>query len=133
MVGFVVVAHGGLAKELISTAELIVGNLDGVRGISVSPACSPEEVREEISDAIDSLNDGSGVVILTDLFGGTPSNLSLSFLEEDKVEVVTGVNLPMMIKLSNIREKMGLEELAQYIRSYGRENISIAGELLRGR
>ncbi len=73
------------------------------------------------------------MIILTDLFGGTPSNLSISFLEDDKVEVITGVNLPMMIKIANIREEMSLEELAQYIRSYGRENISVAGELLKGR
>ncbi len=74
-----------------------------------------------------------GVLVLTDLFGGTPSNISMSFLDDKKVEVVTGVNLPMMIKVSSIKEDMGLEEMAQYIRSYGRENISVAGELLRGK
>lgn len=133
MVGFVVVTHGRLAAELISTAELIVGKLDGVKGVSISPSSPPEKARGLISAAIDAVDSGGGVLVLTDLFGGTPSNLSMSFLEEKKLDVVTGVNLPMMIKLATVREKMGLEEMAKYIESYGRENISVAGELLKGK
>jgi len=131
MIGFVVVTHGGLAGELISTAEEIVGKLDEVKGLSIPHGCPPEEARRQISLAIKSVDKGDGVLILTDLFGGTPSNLSISFLEDCKVEVVTGVNLPMMIKLSSVKQKMALDDLAQYIQSYGRENISIAGRLLK--
>ncbi len=132
MVGFVIVTHGKLADELINTAKQIVGDLEGIKGVSIRPASSPEKARGDILKAIKSLDGMDGILILTDLFGGTPSNLSISFLEDKKVEVVTGVNLPMMLKLSFVQEKMGLEELAQYISSYGKENISIAGELLKG-
>lgn len=131
MIGFVVITHGELASELISTAEEIVGKLDEVKGLSIPHGCPPDEARELISATIQSVDNGDGVLILTDLFGGTPSNLSISFLEDQKVEVVTGVNLPMMIKLSSFKQKMPLDELAQYIQSYGRENISIAGRLLK--
>lgn len=133
MVGFVVVTHGKLANELIDTAKQIVGDLKGVEGVSISPACSPEKARGDILKAIKSLDGMGSILILTDLFGGTPSNLSISFLEDKKVEVVTGVNLPMMLKLSSVQEEMDLEEMAQYIQSYGKENISIAGELLKGK
>lgn len=132
MVGFVVVTHGNLAQELIAAAEMIVGELRGVQAVGISSSCSPEKAREEIIRAIDSVDSGGGAIILTDLFGGTPSNLSISFLEETKIEVVTGVNLPMMIKLSSIRESMDLNEMARFIKSYGRENITVAGELLKG-
>lgn len=131
MVGFVVITHGELASELISTAEEIVGKLDEVKGLSIPHGCPPDEARELISATIQSVDNGDGVLILTDLFGGTPSNLSISFLEDQKLEVVTGVNLPMMIKLSSVKQKMPLDDLAQYIQSYGRENISIAGRLLK--
>jgi len=133
MIGFVVVTHGNLAVELISTAELIVGEIEGVKAVAIPYSISQEEAREQISSAISSVDNGEGVLILTDLFGGTPSNLSISFLEEKKVEVVTGVSLPMMVKLSNVRGKLNLEDMAKLIRSYGRENISIAGELLKGK
>lgn len=133
MIGFVVVTHGNLAVELISTAELIVGKMEGVMAVPISYSISQEEAREHILSAIRSVDNGEGVLILTDLFGGTPSNLSISFLEEKKVEVVTGVSLPMMVKLSNVRGNLNLDDMAKLIRSYGRENISIAGELLKGR
>lgn len=133
MIGFVVVTHGNLAVELISTAEMIVGKIEGIKAVPISHNLSQEDAREEISSAIKSVDKGEGVLILTDLFGGTPSNLSISFLEENKVEVVTGVSLPMLVKLSNVRGNLDLEEMAKLIRSYGRENISIAGELLKGK
>ena len=132
MAGFVVVTHGNLANELIAAAEMIVGKMKNVRAVAISSSSSPEKSREDIIQAIDAVDNGGGAIILTDLFGGTPSNLSISFLEEKKLEVVTGVNLPMMIKLSSIREKMDLDEMARFIKSYGRENITVAGELLKG-
>lgn len=132
MLGFVVVTHGNLASELIATTEMIVGQLEGVRAVSIAPSCTQEDARKRIAEAIGSVDKGSGVLILTDLFGGTPSNLSISFLEDKKVEIVTGVNLPMMMKLPNVRENLDIDDTAKILQSYARENISIAGELLKG-
>lgn len=132
MVSFVVVTHGRLAEELINTTEHIVGKLERLVAVAITPDCSPESARENILNAVDSLGSEGGVLILTDLFGGTPSNISISLLDEKNVEVVTGVNLPMMIKLATLRSDMELEEVAQYLKAYGRENISVAGDLLKG-
>ena len=99
MVGVVVVTHCRLAEELIAAAELIVGRLKGFAGISIDPGHNPDEIRERIVAAIRKVDKGSGVLILTDLFGGTPSTISFSFLQDDRIEVVTGVNLPMLLKL----------------------------------
>ena len=132
MLGFVVVTHGNLASELIATTEMIVGQMDGVAAVSIAPSCTQEDARKRIGEAVGLVDKGSGVLILTDLFGGTPSNLSISFLEDKKVEIVTGVNLPMMMKLSNVRENLDIDDTAKLLQSYARENISIAGELLKG-
>ena len=132
MLGFVVVTHGNLASELIATTEMIVGQMEGVEAVSIAPLCTQEEARQRIDEAIGLVDKGSGVLILTDLFGGTPSNLSISFLEDKKVEIVTGVNLPMMMKLSNVRGNLDIDDTAKLLQSYARENISIAGELLKG-
>lgn len=132
MLGFVVVTHGNLASELIATTEMIVGQLEGVIAVSIAPSCTQEDARKRIAEAIGLVDKGSGVLILTDLFGGTPSNLSISFLEDKKVEIVTGVNLPMMMKLPNVRENLDIDDTAKILQSYARENISIAGELLKG-
>jgi len=131
MIGVLITAHGNLGNELIRAAELIEGNLKGVYYVSVDQTKSVEELKKEIGTAIKKLDQGQGVLILTDLFGGTPSNLSLSFLKEGKVEVVTGVNLPMLLKLSNVRkEGMSLNDFACYIKEYGRKNIYLASEIL---
>ena len=132
MLGFVVVTHGNLASELIATTEMIVGQMEGVVAVSIAPSCTQEDARQRIGEAIVLVDKGSGVLILTDLFGGTPSNLSISFLEDKKVEIVTGVNLPMMMKLPNVRENLDIDDTAKLLQSYARENISIAGELLKG-
>ena len=132
MLGFVVVTHGNLASELIATTEMIVGQMEGVAAVSIAPSCTQEDARKRIGEAVGMVDKGSGVLILTDLFGGTPSNLSISFLEDKKVEIVTGVNLPMMMKLSNVRESLDIDDTAKLLQSYARENISIAGELLKG-
>jgi len=131
MIGVLITTHGNLGNELIRAAELIEGNLKGVYYVSVDQTKSVEELKKEIGTAIKKLDQGQGVLILTDLFGGTPSNLSLSFLKEGKVEVVTGVNLPMLLKLSNVRkEGMSLNDFACYIKEYGRKNIYLASEIL---
>jgi mannose PTS system EIIA component len=130
MVGVLITTHGNLGSELIKAAELIRGHLKGIIPISVDQTNGVEDLKKEISAAIRKLDQGQGVLILTDLFGGTPSNISLSFMKEGKVEVITGVNLPMLLKLPDIREGMSLKEFAQNIKDYGIKNISLASEIL---
>jgi PTS system mannose-specific IIA component len=130
MIGVIITTHGSLGNELIKAAELIKGKLEGVSSVSVDQKKAMEEIKKEMSSSIKKLDSGQGVLILTDLFGGTPSNLSLSFLKEGKLEVVTGVNLPMMLKLYDKRQEMNLKEFAFYIKDYGRKNIYLASEVL---
>jgi PTS system mannose-specific IIA component len=130
MVGVLIITHGNLGYELIQAAELIKGRLDGVLAISVDPTKGTEELKKEITSGIKKVEKGKGVLILTDLFGGTPSNISLSFLKENKVEVVTGVNLSMLLKLSDIREEKNLTEVAYFTKDYGKKGISLASEIL---
>lgn len=130
MIGVLITTHGSLGNELIKAAELIKGKLEGVSSISVDQKKAMEEIKKEISSSIKKLDRGQGVLILTDLFGGTPSNISLSFLKEGELEVVTGVNLPMMLKLYDKRQEMNLKEFAFYIKDYGRKNIYLASEVL---
>jgi PTS system mannose-specific IIA component len=130
MIGVLITTHGNLGNELIRAAEMIKGPLRDVLHVSVDQTKGVEDLKKEISSAIKKLDKGKGVLILTDLFGGTPSNISLSFMKEGKVEVVTGVNLPMMLKLSDIKEGMSLKDFACYIKEYGKKNISLASEIL---
>jgi len=130
MIGVLITTHGNLGSELIKAAELIRGRMKGIIPISVDQTKGVEDLRKEISTAIKKLDQGHGVLILTDLFGGTPSNISLSFIKEGKVEVITGINLPMLLKLPDIREGMSLNEFAQNIKDYGIKNISLASEIL---
>ena len=130
MIGVLITTHGNLGSELIKAAELIRGSLKGIVHVAVDQTKGVEDLKKEISTAIKKLDQGQGVLILTDLFGGTPSNISLSFLKEGRVEVITGVNLPMLLKLPDIREGMQLKEFARYIKDYGIKNISLASEIL---
>ena len=130
MIGVLITTHGNLGSELINAAELIRGKLKGIIPISVDQTKGVEDLKKEISTAIKRLDQGQGVLILTDLFGGTPSNISLSFMKEGKVEVITGINLPMLLKLPDIREGMSLNQFAQNIKDYGIKNISLASEIL---
>lgn len=130
MIGVLITTHGNLGNELIKAAELIKGPLTGVLHVSTDESKGVEDLKKEIGNAIKKLDKGKGVLILTDLFGGTPSNISLSFLKEGKVEVVTGVNLPMMLKLSDEKAEMSLNEYACLIKEYGKKNISLASEIL---
>ncbi len=130
MIGVLITTHGNLGNELIKAAELIKGKLEAVTHISVDQTKGMEELKKELSSSIKKLDKGDGVLILTDLFGGTPSNISLSFLKEGKLEVVTGVNLPMLLKLYDKRQEMNLKDFAFYIKDYGRKNIYLASEVL---
>jgi len=134
MVGVVIVTHCHLAEELISSAELVVGEqLKQFQPVSIDPKEGSEEIREKIIAAIRKVDGGNGVLILTDMYGGTPSNISLSFLEEKKIEVITGVNLPMLLKLATYSNEMDLEKLAVFITDYGQRNINLASEVLKKR
>jgi len=130
MVGMLVITHQRLAEELIATAELIAGKIENCVGLSLDPDLPVDDLRRQIDEAMDRVNDGDGVIVLTDMFGGTPSNLSLSFLNEEGIEVVTGVNLPMLLKLAQSREGHKVDELARIIKDYGRRSISLASEIL---
>ncbi|MBN1546757.1 MAG: PTS sugar transporter subunit IIA [Syntrophaceae bacterium] len=130
MIGVLITTHGNLGNELIQAAETIKGPLKNVLHVPVDQTKSVEQINKEMSAAIKKLDQGQGVLIMTDLFGGTPSNISLSFLKEGKIEVVTGVNLPMMLKLSDIKEDMNLRDFASFISEYGKKNIYLASEIL---
>ena len=130
MVGILVVTHGRLAQEFVATAELIVDKMDNCVGLSLNPDLPVDELRQQIDKAMGEVDDGDGVIVLTDMFGGTPSNLSLSFLNQKGIEVVTGVNLPMLLKLAHSRQDNTVEELARSIKEYGRRSISLASEIL---
>ena len=134
MVGVVVVTHCHLAEELIAAAKLVVGEeLKQFQPVSIDPKEGSEEIREKIIAAIRKVDKGQGVLILTDMYGGTPSNISLSFLAEKKIEVITGVNLPMLLKLATYSSDMDLETLAVFITDYGQRNITLASEVLKKR
>ena len=130
MIGLVLVTHAGLARELLTASEMIVGKLDMAETVGIQQDDPVEGIREAIAGAIEKVN-AAGVIIMTDMFGGTPSNMSLSFLEDDRVEVLTGVNLPMVIKFAAERGKRGVAELAGLLKECGRESISVAGEYLK--
>ena len=130
MIGIVIVAHGGLAQEVLKTAEFIVGSLDGCLAVSIDSERSPDALRQGIEVAIKQVNRGSGVLLLTDMFGGTPSNIALSFLEENRLEVLSGVNLPMLLKAVQLRDKSSLDVAAQAIGDYARQSINVAGTIL---
>jgi mannose PTS system EIIA component len=129
-VGVVIVTHYRLGEEFLQALRLIVPSAPGFLAVGIEPTQSVEEMRGAISQALSKAEQGQGVLVLTDMFGGTPSNISLSFLAEHKVEVVTGVNLPMLIKLATLSEPKPLAELAAFIKSYGQRNISVASEIL---
>ena len=133
MIGLLIVTHGSLGQEILKTAEFIIGVLEGCLTVSIDSARSPEFLRESVGTAIRALDKGAGVLVLTDMFGGTPSNISLSFLEEGRVEILSGVNLPMLLKAVQLREKSALSEAAQSVGEYGRKSINVAGDLLSQR
>jgi PTS system mannose-specific IIA component len=129
-VGVLIVTHYRLGEEFLQALHLILPEAPAWRAVSVDPKTPVEDVRGAISAGLKEADQGEGVLILTDMFGGTPSNISLSFHDEHQVEVVTGMNLPMLIKLATLREPKPLDELAGFIKAYGQRNISVASELV---
>ena len=132
MIGVVVVTHGQLATELVNAAETIVGDLPRFAAVSIGWHDTVELAREEIAQAVARVDAGHGVIVLTDMFGGTPSNLAITFLADGRIEVITGVNLPMLLKLAGARDIADLRELARRIREDGRNAIWVAADLLHG-
>jgi PTS system mannose-specific IIA component len=132
MIGVVVVTHGQLAAELVNAAEAIVGDLPNFAAVSIGWHEDVQDARAEIAAAVERVKGPGGVLITTDMFGGTPSNLGLTFLQKDSVEVVTGVNLPMLVKAANLREAATLSGVARTLRETGRNAIWVASDLLEG-
>jgi PTS system mannose-specific IIA component len=132
VIGVVVVTHGQLANELVNAAEMIVGDLPQFAAVSIGWHDEVNDARADIEAAIARVQGDSGVLILTDMFGGTPSNLGLTFLEANRVEVITGVNLPMLIKLASLRGSQDLQSAAREMREHGRNAIWVASDLLKG-
>lgn len=130
MIGAVVVTHGQLAQELVASAEMIVGEVRFLGQVSIGWNEDVNDSRREIDAAIRGVDQGKGVLVLTDMFGGTPSNIAFSFLKSGKVEIVTGVNLPMIIKFASQTGHESLAELARQVRDQGQKSISLASEFL---
>jgi PTS system mannose-specific IIA component len=130
MIGALVVSHGHLAQELVAAAEMIVGEISHIHAVSIGWHDDVDEARKEIETRIGEVDLGSGVLILTDMFGGTPSNIAFAFHNPGKVEIVTGVNLPMIVKIATQGEGMTLEALANLVYEKGRSSIAMAGSFL---
>ena len=133
MIGVVVVTHGQLAIELVNAAEMIVGDLPQFTAVSIGWHDDVNDAREDIAQAIERVRGDAGVLLLTDMFGGTPSNLGMTFLEKDRLEVITGVNLPMLIKFVQLDGGQSLVSAAKLLRDTGQNSVYIASELLSPR
>jgi mannose PTS system EIIA component len=130
MIGLVLVTHGRLAEEFVHALEHVVGRQEHMKSVSIGPDDKMEARRADIAAAVKSVDTGDGVIILTDMFGGTPSNLAISLLEEGRVEVVAGVNLPMLVKLVRVRKDSNLHKCAAAAQDAGRKYINIASQIL---
>jgi len=132
MIGMVVVTHGRLAEEFIAAMEHVVGPQSALQAISIGPDDDMEQRRQDILDAVTEVDDGSGVILLTDMFGGTPSNLAISIMDSTHVEVIAGINLPMLIKLASVRIDSTMEEAVSAAQVSGKKYINIASHVLSG-
>jgi PTS system mannose-specific IIA component len=133
MIGLVIVTHGGLASEFLAAMEHVVGPQRGVAAICIGPDDDMERRRRDIVDAAGAVNDGDGVILLTDMFGGTPSNLAISVMEAGRIEVIAGVNLPMLIKLSSSRESDDMKLALEHAQEAGKKYINVASQILSGK
>ncbi len=135
MVGIVLVTHGELAKELISAVNFVLSSNPSVKmeGVCLDPNREFESFKQEIKTAIKKVKSNDGILLVTDMFGGTPSNISLTFLDENNIEVISGVNLPMLLKLATLSDKVTLMEAVKIAEAAGRDNIIVASQLLKNR
>ncbi len=132
MIGMVLVTHGRLAEEFVSAIEHVVGPQKAVRAICIGPDDDMEKRRKDILEAVKAVNQGKGVILLTDMFGGTPSNLAISVMEKDKIEVIAGINLPMLVKLASVRGAMKLHDAVLAAQDAGVKYINVASQVLTG-
>lgn len=130
MIGLVIVTHGQLAESFRTAVEHVVGQQPSIATICIEPQDNMEQRREDIVTAIDQVNKGKGVVVLTDMFGGTPSNLAISIMSQKNIEVLAGVNLPMLVKLASVRDKVPMADAVEQAREAGRKYINVASQLL---
>ena len=130
MIGMVLVTHGRLAVELIAALEHVVGHQERILAVCIGPDDDMEQRRRDIMDSVAAVDDGSGAVVLTDMFGGTPSNLAISIMDKTRIEVIAGVNLPMLIKLASVRGTESLNEAVISAQEAGRKYINVASKLL---
>ena len=132
MIGLVIVTHGGLAAEFVSAMEHVVGPQRGVAAVCIGPDDDMERRRRDILDSCSAVDEGQGVILLTDMFGGTPSNLAISVMEQTRAEVIAGLNLPMLIKLASVRHRESLEACVAHAQEAGRKYVSVASYVLSG-
>jgi PTS system mannose-specific IIA component len=132
MIGLVIVTHGGLAVEFRHALEHVVGRQTQLETVAIGPDDDLTARRQDILDAVKRTNSGNGVIILTDMFGGTPSNLAISVMDEAKAEVIAGINLPILVKLASIRTEMGLQQAVAMARDAGKKYIKVASQELSG-
>ncbi len=130
MIGLVLVTHGRLAEELVAVLEHVVGPQENIKSVCIGPDDDMEKRRAEILDSVAKADTGNGVVVLTDMFGGTPSNLAISIMDKANVEVIAGINLPMLIKLASVRNDKPIDEAIKSAQDAGRKYINIASQLL---
>jgi mannose PTS system EIIA component len=130
MIGIVIVTHGNLAGEFVSALEHVVGPQSAIKSISIAPSDNMEERRQAILNAASQVDSGDGTIILTDMFGGTPSNLAISVMKQGAIEVVAGVNLPMLVKLARVREELSLADAIKQAQDAGRKYIHVASHIL---
>ncbi len=133
MIGGIIVTHGKLAEELLNVLTIILGEAVNIEAISIGWYDDVEEGKKRISQAIKRVDQKNGVIIFTDMFGGTPSNLSFSFLQDSEVEIITGVNLPMLIKFVSLQRSKNLKEVARKVVEQGKKNIHLASALLKAK
>jgi PTS system mannose-specific IIA component len=133
MVGGIIIAHGTLAGSLVKTAETIVGEAENVRTVSVMDGETTEQIRDKLEEAVKDVKKNDGVIIFTDMFGGSPTNIALSVLEEGVVEILTGVNLPMLLKFLNYRSEMKFAELVLQLKEHGQRSIVLTSDILKGK
>jgi mannose PTS system EIIA component len=130
MIGLVIVTHGRLAEEFRTVLEHIVGHQEHIATVCIEPNDNMEQRREDIVGAIDKVNVGKGVIVITDMFGGTPSNLAISITNQRPIEVLAGANVPMLVKLASVRDKLSPSDAAEQAREAGRKYINVASQLL---
>lgn len=133
MIGIIAVAHGNIGCEMVDATHRIFPDANHILGVAVGPSDAPEAIRKNVADAIRDVDRGGGILIFTDMFGGTPSNICLSFLEPSKVEVVSGFNLPMLIKMAGLKADANLTDTVAFVQKYGQRNIVIASDVLAGK